>query len=45
LVTKPDLEFLTRAEEKQAQERGVPWFKFSHDEDMLNAIEEQKVKA
>jgi ferredoxin/flavodoxin---NADP+ reductase len=45
LVTKPDLEFLTRAEERQAQERGVPWFKFSHDEDMLNAIEEQKVKA
>ena len=43
-VDKADLECLGRAEEKQAQERGVPWFKFAEDEAMMKAIEDQKVK-
>jgi hypothetical protein len=41
---KADLECLGRAEERQAQERGVPWFKFAEDEAMMKAIEDQKVK-
>jgi ferredoxin--NADP+ reductase len=45
MVEKPDLEFLTRAEEKQAKERGLPWFKYSDDESMLAAIEQEKTKA
>jgi ferredoxin--NADP+ reductase len=45
LVTKGDLKFLGRAEEKQAQERGIPWFKFAEDEVMLTAIEKEKAKA
>jgi ferredoxin--NADP+ reductase len=44
LVTKEDLELLGRAEEKQAKERGIPWFKFAEDEVMLAAIEEEKAK-
>jgi ferredoxin--NADP+ reductase len=44
LVTKEDLEFLGRAEEKQAKERGIPWFKFAEDEVMLAAIEEEEAK-
>ena len=43
-VDKSDLECMARAEEKIAQERGLPWFKFAKDEDMLAAIEEQKAK-
>jgi len=43
-VTKADLEFLARAEEQEAQARGVPWFKFSEDDAMLRAIEAQKAK-
>jgi len=42
LVTKNDLELLGRAEEKIAKERGLSWFKFSDDEMMLAAIEEEK---
>jgi ferredoxin--NADP+ reductase len=44
LVDKSDLELLARAEEKIAQERGLTWFKFDKDEDMLAAIEAHKVK-
>lgn len=42
LVLKADLECLARAEEKQARERGVPWFKYSDDEAMLGAIEAER---
>lgn len=42
LVTKPDLEFLAKAEEREAKARGVQFFKFSDDEAMLAAITEQK---
>ena len=45
MVMKADLEHLARAEELEAQKRGVPWFKFSDDEAMLAAIEEQKSKS
>src|SRR5262249_25290283 len=41
-VTKADLEHLARAEEKQAQKSGATWFKFSDDEAMLRAIDEEK---
>lgn len=44
IVEKSDLEYLARAEEKQAQERGLPWFKFSDDEAMLAAIDHEKSK-
>ena len=45
MVSKPDLECLARAEEKEAQKRGVPWFKFADDDAMLAAIESEKAKA
>jgi ferredoxin--NADP+ reductase len=45
IVSKPDLECLARAEEQEAQRRGVPWFKFAEDEAMLAAIESEKAKA
>jgi ferredoxin--NADP+ reductase len=45
VVEKADLEYLAKAEEDQARQRGVAWFKFSDDETMLAAIEEQKEKA
>lgn len=45
VINKSDLECLGRAEEKVAQQRGIPWFKFDKDEDMLNAIEAEKGKA
>jgi ferredoxin--NADP+ reductase len=44
LVTKSDLEFLGRAEEREAKDRGIPWFKFADDEMMLAAIEAEKAK-
>jgi ferredoxin--NADP+ reductase len=44
VVSKADLEFLGRAEEQIAKERGISWFKFAKDEAMLTAIEEQKAK-
>jgi ferredoxin--NADP+ reductase len=45
VVSKPDLESLARAEEREAQQRGVPWFKFAEDNDMLAAIDAEKAKA
>jgi ferredoxin/flavodoxin---NADP+ reductase len=45
VVSKPDLECLARAEEKEAQKRGVAWFKFADDDAMLAAIESEKAKA
>jgi ferredoxin--NADP+ reductase len=42
LVTKPDLELLAKAEEREGKARGVQYFKFSDDEAMLEAIEGQK---
>ena len=44
VVDKSDLEHLGRAEEKTAQERGLSWFKFDQDEDMLAAIDACKAK-
>ena len=45
LVSKQELSYLARAEEKQAQARGLESFKFSEDAVMLAAIEEEKSKA
>ena len=45
VVDKSDLEYLAKAEEEQAQARGVAWFKFSDDESMLAAIDEQKERS
>jgi ferredoxin--NADP+ reductase len=42
LVTKPDLEHLAKAEDREGKSRGVQYFKFSDDEAMLAAIAEQK---
>ena len=42
VVPKEDLPYLQRAEERQAQERGVSYFKFGDDVAMLAAIEEAK---
>ena len=44
LVTKPDLECLGRAEEQEAKQRGVLWFKYAEDEAMLAAIESEKAR-
>ena len=44
MVDKSDLELLARAEEKIAKERGLTWFKFDKDEDMLAAIDAHKAK-
>lgn len=43
-VTKDDLPFLARAEEKQAQECGLASFKFPDNAAMLAAIEKEKSK-
>lgn len=45
VVDKADLELLARAEEQQARERNLPWFKFSEDETMLAAIEAERAKS
>ena len=45
IVSKPDLECLGRAEEQEAQRRGVVWFKYADDEAMLAAIESERAKA
>lgn len=45
VVDKADLELLARAEEQQARQRGLPWFKFSEDEVMLAAIEKERAKS
>lgn len=44
LVTKPDLDHLAKAEEREGKSCGVQYFKFSDDEAMLAAIEEQKTQ-
>src|SRR5882672_1822120 len=44
VVSKGDLDFLGRAEEQVAKDRGMSWFKFAEDEAMLAAIEEHKTK-
>jgi len=44
VVDKNDLESLARAEEKIAKDRGLTWFKFDKDEDMLAAIDAHKAK-
>jgi ferredoxin/flavodoxin---NADP+ reductase len=41
-VSKSDLQLLTAAEEREARSRGLAWYKYSEDEAMLSAIEEQK---
>jgi ferredoxin--NADP+ reductase len=45
VVEKVDLEYLAKAEEEQARVQGVTWFKFSDDQAMLAAIEEQKERS
>jgi hypothetical protein len=44
-VNKADLECLTHVEERTAQQRASPWFKFADDEAMLVAIAAEKTKA
>ena len=44
-VSEDDLEFLARAEQRQASERGLPSFKFADDAKMLGAIEAEKTKS
>jgi ferredoxin/flavodoxin---NADP+ reductase len=45
VVNKADLECLARAEEQEAQGRGILWFKYAEDEAMLAAIESVKARA
>jgi len=45
VVDKAELEYLAKAEEEQARVKGVAWFKFSDDEAMLAAIDEQKERS
>lgn len=45
VVDKADLEYLSKAEVEQAAAKGAPWFKFSEDEAMLRAIDEQRERA
>ena len=45
VVAKPELDLLARAEEKEATRRGIPFFKFSDDRAMLNAIEQERNSA
>jgi ferredoxin--NADP+ reductase len=45
VVDKNDLEYLARAEAEQAAARGLAWFKFSQDDAMLAAIDQQKERA
>lgn len=44
-VTKADLAFLRAAEEQEAKGRGIAFFKFSDDQEMLSAIEQAKASA
>src|SRR5262249_30769976 len=44
VVDKGDLESLARTEEKIAKERGLTWFKFDKDEEMLAAIDAHKAR-
>jgi ferredoxin/flavodoxin---NADP+ reductase len=45
VVTKEDLSYLGRAEEREAQKRGLPSFKFGDDSVMLSSIEQEKTHA
>ncbi len=42
VVNKEDLAYLAKAEEKEANQRGLNYFKFSDDQNMLAAIEREK---
>lgn len=44
LVTKDDLEFLASSEAREALARGLNYFKFGDDQEMLRAIESEKAK-
>jgi ferredoxin/flavodoxin---NADP+ reductase len=44
-VPKSDLQFLAAAEENEARARGLAWYKFSDDQAMLSAIEQEKSKS
>jgi ferredoxin--NADP+ reductase len=44
-ITKIELEWLGRAEAREAQARGLNSFKYSDDESMLKAIDEEQVRA
>jgi ferredoxin--NADP+ reductase len=45
VVNKEDIALLSKVEEREAQKRGLTWFKYSGDETMLNAIEKEKFNA
>ncbi len=44
-VPKADLPFLYSAEESESKARGLSWFKFSDDDEMLSAIERTKASS
>jgi ferredoxin/flavodoxin---NADP+ reductase len=44
-VAKSELQFLAAAEENEARARGLAWYKFSDDQAMLSAIEQEKAKS
>ncbi len=44
-VTKADLQLLGKVEEREAQERQMPSFKFSDNEVMLKAIQEERLSS
>ncbi|HVO80767.1 MAG TPA: FAD-dependent oxidoreductase [Terriglobales bacterium] len=44
-ITKADLPYLAQAEERQARERGLLFFKFADDAGMLSAVEREKCEA
>jgi hypothetical protein len=44
-VPKGDLPYLYSAEESEAKARGLSWFKFSDDDEMLSAIERAKASS
>ena len=44
-VPKVDLPFLYSAEESESKARGLSWFKFSDDDEMLSAIERTKASS
>ncbi len=45
VVTKDDLLLLGKAEEREAQKRGLAYFKFSDDKTMLETIEKEKASS
>ena len=45
VIEKGDLDYLAKAEEEQARAKGLTWFKFSDDDAMIAAIEEQKERS